>query len=189
MEINITTSSDKLDKLMSALAKAQVSFSKLAKTAKGYHGAYADLNDIYDATKKPLADNGLAITQCVSHQCVVSILCHSSGQHIIYKTSFPSNSSKAMEIGRDFTIMRRYAISGILNIYGDDDAEDPPEEFEEMFRMFDKLTTVKQLINWQSTYNKKIQHLKSKKNSDIDIAKMMSDKKSAILNLKETKNG
>ena len=180
MEINITTTSDKLDELMSALSKAQGQFRKLNKTSKGYHGMYADLNDIADATKSGLSENGLSITQGVSHMCVTSILGHSSGQHIIYTCNFPSDAKKSMEIGRDFTLMRRYALNGILNIYGDDDAEDPPEEFKEMFSMLERLKTVKQLIDWQSTYKKKIEYLKSKPNADVDISALIRQKKAKI---------
>ena len=49
-ETNILYSTDHLDKIFTALSKAQGEFKVLEKNKDGFHGKYADLQSINDAT-------------------------------------------------------------------------------------------------------------------------------------------
>ena len=66
MKTEQKASSSELGDLFGAMAKAQACFLPIKKTAKGYHGLYADLNDIYESTRKALAENDLSVMQSVS---------------------------------------------------------------------------------------------------------------------------
>ena len=55
--------SETIGKLAEALSKAQGSMSAAARSGKGNYGYYATLDSVWDAARKPLADNGLAVTQ------------------------------------------------------------------------------------------------------------------------------
>ena len=55
--------SETIGKLAEALAKAQGSMSAAAKDGKANYGRYATLDSVWDSARKPLSDNGLAVTQ------------------------------------------------------------------------------------------------------------------------------
>ena len=91
---DILFSTTQVDQVFSALASAQGEFEPLEKAHDGYRGKYADLSDIKKATKKALAKYNLLITHACDQSKIVSVLGHSSGQHITYITKF-SKSNKS----------------------------------------------------------------------------------------------
>ena len=120
-----------IGELAGALAKAQKSFPKVEKrrTAKivgpkgSYSYQYADLADVLDAVRGPLADNGLAVTQLVdADRGLVTRLMHSSGQFVeaIYPVAF---NGTPQQIGAAITYARRYALSAIVGIASEDDTD------------------------------------------------------------------
>lgn len=120
---NIMFSTTELDKLLGALAKAQGEFDIPKKSHDGYHGKYANLQDLKNATQKQLASNGLSITQSHDQSTIKSMLGHASGQHIVYITKYKDNPSDKFKQASAWTFMRRYAIMAILNVSGDEDPE------------------------------------------------------------------
>lgn len=126
--------SDKIDEIAGALAKAQGEFPDIPKdkTAKiqspkgNYEYRYADLATIIKATKSILSKNGLALHQPVeTHgECgrVVTLLVHSSGQ--FFETTFEFDEGMRMqETGAAITYVRRYCLTGMLGITADDDTD------------------------------------------------------------------
>tara|TARA_X000001388_G_C2219009_1_gene118464 strand:+ start:202 stop:801 length:600 start_codon:yes stop_codon:yes gene_type:complete len=120
-EVLFTTT--QVDKIFEALAKAQGQFKILHKSHDGYHGKYANLQDIQFATQEALSSNGLSITQSHDQSKIKSVLGHSSGQHIVYITKFKDVASDKFKQASAWTFMRRYAILAMLNISGDEDPE------------------------------------------------------------------
>ena len=59
-DIMFTTTN--IDKLLGALSKAQGEFVIPKKSHDGYHGKYANHQDLMNATQKALSNNGLSIT-------------------------------------------------------------------------------------------------------------------------------
>ena len=171
-----------LGELFSALSKAQGSFRPLKRTAKGHWGKYADLNDIRESTQESLTKNGLTYTQSVADGAVTTVLGHASGQHIIYETSWQKQNIKLMEHGKNWTLMRRYALQSVLGVAGDDDAEkkidkgwspvegDSNITFEASTPMLEAealvedaleaSTTQKEFMTWMSQNNKAIVDIK-----------------------------
>ena len=77
MEISshdIMFSTTQIDKLLGALAKAQGEFKIPKKSHDGFHGKYANLQDINTATQEALSKNGLSITQAHDQSTIKSLL-------------------------------------------------------------------------------------------------------------------
>ena len=130
IEINGIKMTFPCDKLLEALAKMQGALDNAPKMSKNpyFNSRYADLATCLDALKKPMADNGLSVSQHCSHNGTevhcVTILGHSSGQMMISTLTVPVTKKDAQGIGMAITYARRYAISSIVGLaQADDDAE------------------------------------------------------------------
>jgi hypothetical protein len=118
------------DKLFEALAKMQGALDNATKSSDNpyFKSKYADLAQCRQTAKKPMADNGLSISQHCTFdgqfvQCV-TILGHSSGQMMISTLMIPVAKKDAQGIGSSITYARRYALSSIIGLtQKDDDGE------------------------------------------------------------------
>lgn len=115
------------DKLMDAMAKMQSTLDTAKKDSDNpyFKSKYADLAQCLLTAKKPMADNGLSISQhCtfdgVFVQCV-SVLGHTSGQMMVSTLNIPVSKKDAQGIGSSITYARRYALSAIVGIAQKDD--------------------------------------------------------------------
>jgi len=129
--------SESITELAGALAIAQAQFLPVKRTEHvGYQTksgekkySYAPLENIIDACRKALSDNGLAILQptvMVEGNIVVeTILIHSSGQWISGQIRIEAVNKDPQSEGSALTYARRYALSAMLGIVSeeDDDAE------------------------------------------------------------------
>ena len=115
------------EKICAALVKAQSEFKPLKKTATNpfLKSKYSTLDDIMEATKKALAENGLGFTQSVRGNVVVTTIFHISGQ--VIESEFPLiiNEQDPQKQGAAYTYARRYCLQAALGITAenDDDAE------------------------------------------------------------------
>lgn len=112
-----------------ALAKAQREFGPLARskhvevtTKKGdrYGFDYAPLDAILAQTRKPLADNGFALSQMLDSDGLVTMLLHSSGAYLRGVTPLPE-TTEVQAFGSAITYLRRYSIQAILGIAAEED--------------------------------------------------------------------
>lgn len=129
--------SEHIDKLTEAMAKAQATMENatLNKVNPHFKSKYADLAAIFDAVRKPLASQGLIVTQTTELReggfVLVTTLAHSSGQFI--KSEYPLPvAGKPQEVGSALTYARRYSLSAITGIAADEDddanaAQDGPK--------------------------------------------------------------
>lgn len=123
--------SESIKELAGALAKAQgaMGAAKMDSVNPFLKNKYADLGSVIQAARKPLSDNGLAITQhpAVSENSVTvtTILMHLSGEWIESEITLPLDGSKglslAQSMGAIITYLRRYTLSAILGIFADED--------------------------------------------------------------------
>jgi len=134
--------SEQIDELAKALSKAQSEFPAIKRsahveyqTSKGIKKYdYAPLADVFDAIRKVLSDNELAITQPTYMEdgmiVIRTILTHGSGQWISGDMSACSNVIPQQEKGSAITYTRRYSLAAILGIAPDedDDAESTKEK-------------------------------------------------------------
>lgn len=112
--------SDERDKLLAAIVAMQGKLEAPRKGSwndhRGYH--YADLADVFEACRKPLADAGLALLQTPGHGArgleLVTTLAHVSGQWIRCRLPILSVSDP-QQMGSALTYARKY---GLLTIVG-----------------------------------------------------------------------
>lgn len=121
--------SEEIDQLATALAVAQGVLHGAVKDsinpAFGAARKYADLSSCWDACRKPLSDNGLAVMQAVSATgpavTVTTILTHKSGQFVSSSLTMTSEKSTPQGIGGAITYGRRYALCAMVGIAPEDD--------------------------------------------------------------------
>ena len=99
---------------------------------------YATLGEVQKCIKQANAKYGLAITQddvvIDSHLYLMTLIIHSSGQWIKYISPYVGNyKADCKQFGATKTCLRRYALYGIYNLYGQEDGdikalESTPEE-------------------------------------------------------------
>ena len=123
--------SEQINELAQALCAFQVEKIELVKNKKAHNYKYADLPQVLEKTREPLAKNGLAISQIAdaAHDKVVveTVLMHTSGQWISGRLEMEAeggrNGNKAQAAGAVITYARRYGYCSILGIAADDDTD------------------------------------------------------------------
>lgn len=109
---------------MAALVKFQSAMKAVKKGAINpfFKSKYADLASIVEATREPLAENGLAVAQFpVGENGLTTILCHSSGEFIEETFGMQPVDRKPQSVGSALTYMRRYALGAVLGIATEED--------------------------------------------------------------------
>jgi len=128
------------DELFAALAIAQgeIQAAIADKTNEHFHFSYADLDACWNACRKPLSDNELAIIQIpsVGESGAVNmetILGHSSGQSISSIYSMHPDKGGPQALGSCMTYLRRYMLCAMVGISQEDDdanmATADPDEY------------------------------------------------------------
>lgn len=127
--------SPEVGELAAALASAQGQFPEVPRnrsvsvsTRSGgtYQFRYASLDAILAAVRRPLAENGLAISQLVESgngatiPVLRTVLMHKSGQWIESVAPIISAGGN-QEFGSALSYMRRYALSALLGIASQED--------------------------------------------------------------------
>jgi len=116
------------NEIAAALAKAQgameaAKFNKVVNFS-GRSYKYADLSAVIEAIRKPLADNGLALTQTTEIReggfVLVTTLRHSSGQWLASEYPLPL-AAKPQDLGSAMTYAKRYSITSLICIAADED--------------------------------------------------------------------
>jgi hypothetical protein len=121
--------SETIGKLAEALAKAQGVIEGAHKSSANpyFKSKYADLASVWDAIRKPLSENGLAVVQTGIPSVeadIISIettLIHNSGEFIsgIMSAKLVKNDPQA--VGSAVTYLRRYSLSAIVGVSPEDD--------------------------------------------------------------------
>ena len=114
--------SEQISELAAALAAAQGMMENAVMNRVNPHfkSKYADLAAIFDAARKPLSANGLAIVQTIGDGVLHTRLLHTSGQWIASEHPLPM-SGRPQEIGSALTYARRYSLSALIGIAADED--------------------------------------------------------------------
>ena len=111
-----------------ALSKAQGQMKGALKDAENpfFKSSYADLASVWEACRKPLSDNELAVTQIIDmidgNMILRTFLLHSGGEKL--ESIMPiqlSDKSTAQQIGSIITYMRRYSLSAIVGVAPEED--------------------------------------------------------------------
>lgn len=122
--------SEQINEIATALAKAQGQMEGAVKDAANqfFKSKYADLASVWDACRKPLSANGLAIVQSPSvdgmRVSVDTLLTHTSGQWMRGTISVTAKEDSPQAVGSCITYLRRYALQSFAGVAPeDDDAE------------------------------------------------------------------
>ena len=120
--------SETLDKLATALSKAQSEMKGAAKKSVNpfFKAGYADLHTVIESSFPSLTKYGLSVVQGNESKpgefFVTTMLLHESGQWIKSKLKMPIEKATAQSVGSVITYGRRYGLSAITGIaqYDDD---------------------------------------------------------------------
>ena len=109
------------DALWPALLKAVPHFEPLKKTKAAHQYRYADLADLMDIVRQPLADAGLFVVHFIGDAKTETRVIHAeSGQWM--GSSMPLELDAADQaIGSSLTYRRRYCLLGLLGLAPEDD--------------------------------------------------------------------
>lgn len=125
----MSESSDAINELASALAKAQGKITGALKDSANpfFKSKYADLASVWDACRAALSENGLAVVQFPesdeSGLYVVTTLTHSSGQWMRSRLRLTPKDDTPQAAGSAITYGRRYALAAAVGVAQvDDDA-------------------------------------------------------------------
>lgn len=115
-----------MSELIKALVKASVRFDEPKRTKKGVHNVmYAPMDEVLRATKKPLLDNGLFVSQHVISEGemigIETVVTHESGESTSSKFFARPVKLDPQSIGAFITYMRRYAYLAVLGLAPEDD--------------------------------------------------------------------
>lgn len=118
--------SSEIIEIAKALSKAQGEMEHASKSEENPHfrSKYADLASVWDALRKPLSSNGLAIVQTLGSETadfLETMLVHSSGQFFISRYPLRPVKSDPQGFASAITYARRYSIMAITGIAPDDD--------------------------------------------------------------------
>ena len=124
-------SSDQIDAIASALAKAQAKITAASKDRTNPHFGqkYATLASVIDASREALTANGIAVLQpvCATMEDGVAvvrvrtILLHSSGQWLGMTLAIQARDGGPQAVGSCITYGRRYGLSCMAGVAPDDD--------------------------------------------------------------------
>lgn len=120
--------SQDVKELAGALAKAQGQISGAAKdkTNPHFRSSYADLSSVWEACRKPLSENGLAVSQTLSTDeagrvVVTTLLLHTSGQWLRDAVALRPMKEDPQAFGSAATYGRRYALAAMVGVAPEDD--------------------------------------------------------------------
>lgn len=119
--------SSTIGQLAAALAKAQGAIKGAVKDSENpfFKSRYADLASVWEACRKPLSDNALAVMQLTKADdngvTVTTILAHESGEWIEESLTLPLKEQTPQAVGSALTYGRRYGLSAMVGIAPEDD--------------------------------------------------------------------
>jgi hypothetical protein len=120
--------SEQLNELAAALAKAQAQVRGAIKDANNPHfkSSYADLASVWDACREAITANGLSVVQAPEPGpdgavCVTTRLMHSSGQWMEASLCCRPMKNDAQGVGSVITYLRRYALAAMVGVAPEDD--------------------------------------------------------------------
>lgn len=120
--------STEVNDLVQALAKIQATMEGAKKVRDNpfHKSKYADLSDVWDVLRKPLADNGIVVVQAPypagdGKVGIETTLIHTSGQFWTSRIDMPLVKNDPQAVGSAITYARRYALSAMVGLCQEDD--------------------------------------------------------------------
>ena len=177
--------SEEVDKIFPAVVALQSEINNPKKSKQGHGYKYAELAQIIELSREPLATNGLAVTQYCStidgQSYLVTQMIHTSGQWL--RGFYPLEKAgmravnDAQQMGAAMTYARRYNLAAILGVAQEDDdaqsvgrsapRQQAPQQAPQQKQPLDELTgqplsAVAQWLSEGSTVEAAIKKLETK---------------------------
>lgn len=175
-----------MKEIATALVKAQSQIKTAIKDTKGQIGQnrsykYADLASVWDACKKALSDNGIAIIQKPDFNeqelWLETMLLHTSGESIVGRYPLRPTQNTPQAYGSALTYSRRYSLSAMVGIVTEEDDdgsaasardEEPEDEKRQIAKAFvnkaitqiGACKTLAELQEWFKTWEKHVLKLR-----------------------------
>lgn len=124
-----------IGELAKAMPKMMGEMKNASNTKQGFGYKYAPLGEILDAVRPILTKHGFSVVQTVGTEggmiAVRTMLLHESGQKIESEMMLPPADVKGtndiQQMGASITYARRYMITALLGIAGEEDTDGRPE--------------------------------------------------------------
>jgi len=120
--------SESVKNLAAALSKFQGQLGSASKSKANpfFKSKYADIAEIWETIKSPLAANGLSVVQLPATNVngdptLVTTLLHESGEYMSAETPLIITKKDPQAVGSAITYYRRYALAACLGVVQDDD--------------------------------------------------------------------
>ena len=118
--------SESVAALAKALVATQGKLQGVTKSSQGYNYQYVDLAAVWDAIRKPLTANGLAVAQTTTYTAsgepvIVTTLLHTSGEWMRGELLVRPAKAGPQSLGSAITYGRRYALMGVVGVAPADD--------------------------------------------------------------------
>jgi len=115
--------SEAINELAKALVGAQAEFSAVPKGSNNpfFKSKYAALPDVVQHAGPVLSKHGLAISQFIGNDELITYLIHESGQYIAHTMTLHLPKQDPQGQGSAVTYARRYAYMSALGLVADDD--------------------------------------------------------------------
>ena len=130
--------SETIGKLVEALSKAQGQIKTAGKTGRNprFQSTYSTVEDIWNSCRRPLSENGLAVTQTTdsndSGNYLITTLMHSSGEWIDSKMPLFLPKLDSQMYGSAITYAKKYSLAAMLGIAsGEDDVNDQEKDTDD----------------------------------------------------------
>lgn len=122
------TTSEQINEIATAMAKAQGAMKAASKDARNPHfgSKYADIAAVWTVARAPMADNGLVVWQDVTTGDagvgITTRIAHTSGQWVEFgPLGVPVSKLDAQGVGSAVTYGKRYALAAALGVVAEDD--------------------------------------------------------------------
>ena len=128
--------SEKLETLLSDLAKAQAEFPTLPKDKNGYNYKYTDLDTVISTLRPILAKHNIGFMQTLTTtgngmSAMTTRLFNAAGEWLEDTTPLPGISlakgNAAQNLGAAITYMKRYTLCAMLGVSCDEDPDGKPD--------------------------------------------------------------
>jgi len=185
--IPLQLSSEKVDELYGALAKAQGEFTVAQKDKDGVSFKsggvvkYADLAGVFAAARAALSKHELAVIQAINvdedgDYYLHSTLTHSSGQWIRSVVRLVPSRNDIHGLASTITYMRRYTFSALVGVVVEDEDDDGAEAMKEQKKNYEEGVEVnhnmknKRKPNYTTVTSEQLDELKYEIGDFKDIA-------------------
>jgi hypothetical protein len=120
--------SDSIKHIAAALAKVQAALRPAIKDSVNPHfkSRYADLGNVWEACRQPLAENGLSVAQMpvgneIGRIGLTTMLMHESGEWLANTVYVRLAKDDPQGAGSGLTYLRRYSLAAMVGIVADED--------------------------------------------------------------------